>query len=469
MGGMSVHESPSSADPCSDRPERPGWLHRIWQAIPKAALGNLVAKLMIVGLGLAITVVVARQGPRVQGAFALFVAVESGLLTLFSGLGLWLARQVSQQAPDSAVRTLPMLQGVLRAAVLLGLLASAGLLAVSWWADTLPYSQLWLLALAAPFLLLVPTATGLWLGEGRMWPINVAQVAAPASVLMGLAGAWWIVQGTTRSGSMVVLVLTAWVSGKSLVAVLTAIRAMRDADRRDGAQADALQASRLTAFMAPQAVWWSQWPFVVTIGVTNVISLLNYRASLFLVERFHGLSTAGTYSVAVTVAELLWLLSSSVTVSAYSKIGHPDVKVAAAMTVQAVRINVLATLLAAPVLLALAWWGLPWVMGPAYAASLQPLAALLPGVAAYAAASSLSAFYTNHLGRPQLSGAIAGLSLLVSVGLGWVLVPRHGALGAGLASSLGYLIAIVAAYGVFLRQAGLPVRALWRPALTRLP
>ncbi|HYR25901.1 MAG TPA: teichoic acid transporter, partial [Aquabacterium sp.] len=366
-------------------------------------------------------------------------------------------------------RTLPMLQGVLRAAVLLGLLASAGLLAVSWWADTLPYSQLWLLALAAPFLLLVPTATGLWLGEGRMWPINVAQVAAPASVLMGLAGAWWIVQGTTRSGSMVVLVLTAWVSGKSLVAVLTAIRAMRDADRRDGAQADALQASRLTAFMAPQAVWWSQWPFVVTIGVTNVISLLNYRASLFLVERFHGLSTAGTYSVAVTVAELLWLLSSSVTVSAYSKIGHPDVKVAAAMTVQAVRINVLATLLAAPVLLALAWWGLPWVMGPAYAASLQPLAALLPGVAAYAAASSLSAFYTNHLGRPQLSGAIAGLSLLVSVGLGWVLVPRHGALGAGLASSLGYLIAIVAAYGVFLRQAGLPVRALWRPALTRLP
>ena len=48
-----------------------------------------------------------------------------------------------------------------------------------------------------------------------------------------------------------------------------------------------------------------------------------------------------------------------------------------------------------------------------------PLAAvfvegLRKGVAAYAAASSLSAFYTNHLGRPQLSGAIAGLSLPLS-------------------------------------------------------
>jgi O-antigen/teichoic acid export membrane protein len=170
----------------------------------------------------------------------------------------------------------------------------------------------------------------------------------------------------------------------------------------------------------------------------------------------------------VTVAELLWILSSSVTVSAYARIGHPDVRIASSMTVQAVRINVLATVLAAPVLLALAWWALPWVMGPAYAASLLPLAALLPGVAAYAAASSLSAFYTNHLGRPQLSGAIAGMSLAISFGLGWVLVPLWGALGAGVSSSLGYILAIVAAYGVFLKHAGLPVRALWQPALTKV-
>jgi O-antigen/teichoic acid export membrane protein len=433
-------------------------------ALPRAALGNLVAKLLIVALGLSITVLVARQGPKVQGAFALFVAVESALLTLFSGLGLWLARQMSQQAAASPSPALPMLRGVLRAAVGLGLVASVVLLGIAWWADTLPYSQLWLLALGAPFLLLVPTATGLWLGEGRMWPINLAQVAAPASVLLGLSGAMWLLDGSQRSTPMVVLVLTAWVSGKSLVAVVTAFRALRDAGHRDQAEVSAsrLQADRVW----PQ--WWAQWPFVATIGLTNVISLLNYRASLFLVERFHGLSTAGTYSVAVTVAELLWLLSSSVTVSAYSKIGHPDVKVAASMTVQAVRINVLATVAAAPVLLGLAWWALPWVMGEAYAASLWPLAALLPGVAAYAAASSLSAFYTNHLGRPQLSGMIAGLSLAVSFVLGLLLVPGLGALGAGIASSLGYTLAIVAAYGVFLRHAGLPVKALWTPALTRV-
>ena len=323
-----------------------------------------------------------------------------------------LARQMSRQVGGEWLRSLPLLQGVLRAAVGLGLVASVVLLGVSLWADTLPYSQLWLLAIGAPFLLLVPTATGLWLGEGRMWPINLSQVAAPALVLGGLTAVLaWHEDVAVRRAPLVVLVLAAWVAGKSLVGVVTAIRGLHHAARRDADQAGEALTTRLGDFQKPQLSWWSDWRFVATIGVTNVVSLLNYRASLFLVEHFHGLGAAGTYSIAVTVAELLWLLSSSVTVSAYSRIGHPDRQVAATMTVQAVRINVVSTLLAAPVLLAVAWWGVPRVMGEAYQASLLPLAALLPGVAAYAAASSLSAFYTNHLGRPQLSGGIAATSL----------------------------------------------------------
>ena len=122
------------------------------------------------------------------------------------------------------------------------------------------------------------------------------------------------------------------------------------------------------------------------------------------------------------------------------------------------------TVVAAPVLWALAAWAVPWVMGEAYRASLLPLAALLPGVAAYAAASSLSAFYTNHLGRPHLSGMVAGLSLGVSVLAGWWLIPQWGSLGAAVASTTGYLLAIVVGIHLFLREAGLPWQALWRQA-----
>jgi len=50
----------------------------------------------------------------------------------------------------------------------------------------------------------------------------------------------------------------------------------------------------------------------------------------------------------------------------------------------------------------------------------------------------------------------------VSFGLGLLLVPLWGTVGAAVASSVGYIVAIVVAYAVFLRHAGLTLSALWR-------
>lgn len=411
--------------------------------LARGAALNLAARLTAVALGLAILVVVARMGPAVQGAFALFVAVEAGLLTLFSGLGLLLAREISHRLLAPA----PLLAALLRAALGLGAVAALLLAGWSFASDAEPYRHLWLLALAAPLLLWVPTASGLWLGEGRMLPLNAPQVAAPALVLLGLgAVALWRPAG----GTTVPAVLAVWVAAKALVGLATALAATRDAGP---ASPDAATLRR-------------EWRFVAMIGLTNVVSLLNYRATLFLVERAEGLAAAGVYSVAVQVAELLWLLSSAVTVSAYRRIGAPDAEDAALTTLHAVRFNLLATAVTAPLLYAGAVWALPALLGAAYAASLAPLALLLPGVAGYAAASSLSAWYTNHRGAPHWSAGIAGLSLALTLAIAAWAVPRYGAGGAALATSLAYAVAIVVALRLFLRDAGLPWRALLVPPAT---
>ncbi|HWH73670.1 MAG TPA: polysaccharide biosynthesis C-terminal domain-containing protein, partial [Methylibium sp.] len=342
----------------------------------------------------------------------------------------------------------PLLAALLRAAFGLGAAAALGLAGWSFASEAEPYRHLWLLALAAPLLLWVPTASGLWLGEGRMGPLNLPQVAAPALVLLGLGAiALW----RPAAGASVLAVLALWAGAKALVGVATGIAATRDAGP---ASPDAAALRR-------------EWRFVAVIGMTNVVSLLNYRATLFLVERAEGLAAAGVYSVAVQVAELLWLLSSAVTVSAYHRIGAPDAEDAALTTLQAVRFNLLATLAAAPWLYGVAAWALPALLGEAYAASLVPLALLLPGVAGYAAASSLSAWYTNHRGAPRWSAGIAGLSLALTLLIAAWAVPRWGASGAALATSTAYGLAIVVALRSFLRDAGLPWRALLVPPPAR--
>ena len=396
------------------------------------AMLHAAARVLTLGLGLALLIVVARLGPEVQGAFALFVAVESLLLALCSGLGLVLAREVSHTGapPASRVRTL------LRAATLLGLVAALPLAAWAAASVAEPYRHLWLLALAAPLVLWVPTASGLWLGQGRLLALNAPAVAAPALVLVILV----LVPGSPG----VFGVLVAWVAGKALVALLTAAAALRG-----------------TAGAAPAPDLLRRHArFVAMVGLTNLISLLNLRATLFLVERLQGLAAAGVYSVAVQVAELLWVLSSAFTVAAYHRIGGADTAAAARVTLAALRSGLLLVLAAAPLLGAAGWLLLPW-LGPDYVAARAPLLVLLPGVALYAGASSLSAFYTNLHGRPQWAARVAALSLAIALVCALLAVPRWGAIGAALATTLAYTVSITLACRGFLREQGWHWRVLW--------
>jgi len=397
------------------------------------AMLHAAARVLTLGLGLALLVVVARLGPEVQGAFALFVAVESLLLALCSGLGLVLAREVSHGGAPPASRV----RALLRAATLLGLVAALPLAAWAAASVAEPYRHLWLLALAAPLLLWVPTAGGLWLGQGRLLALNVPAVAAPALVLAVLV----LVPGSPG----VFAVLAAWVAGKALVALLTAGAALRGTSG---------------AVPAPPDLLRRHAGFVAMVGLTNLISLLNLRATLFLVERLQGLAAAGVYSVAVQVAELLWVLSSAFTVAAYHRIGGADTAAAARVTLAALRSGLWLALAAAPLLGAAGWLLLPW-LGPDYVAARAPLLVLLPGVALYAGASSLSAFYTNLHGRPQWAARVAALSLAIALAIALLAVPRWGALGAALATTLAYTVSITLACRGFLREQGWRWRVLW--------
>ena len=397
---------------------------------------NLLSRLAAVALVLLITIFTARLGTEAQGAFALFTSVEGVLLALFSGFGVALAREVShhRQSPRE------LLSAMLIACVALGTLAAVALLGVALWGPA-AYRSLWLLALAAPLLLIAPNIAGWWLGEGRMAPMAAVSLTPPALTLLGILLFWGL------GLASVLTVLAAWVVAKVLVG-LGALLAMQ-------------RAGRLAApdFVALRGVM----PFVATIGLTNLIGLLNYRAGLFVIERVLGLSATGVYSIAVVVAELLWFVSGSLTQAVYGRIGTPDAARAAATTVRAVQLSLVALLAVAPPLVALAVWIIPLALGPAYQASLPPLLVLLPGVLVFGAASALSAYFTNHAGQPGVAAQVAGLSLLLNAGLALLLVPRLGTVGAALAASLAYSASVALLGWRFARHAGLPWWALWLP------
>jgi len=405
-------------------------------SVARGTLINLTTRLLGVALVLAITTVSARLGPQTQGAFALFTSVEGLLLALLSGFGIALARRVSHHGEQPRA----LAAATVLACIGLGLLAALALWALSAWGPP-TYRWLWLLALGAPALLLAPNLQGLWLGEGRMGPMARLTLAPPALTLALLLGAGLI------GAAGLPAVLASWVFAKVAVGVLVLGLLWRGA--------------RLAApdFGALRG----ELPFVATIGLSNVVALLNYRVGLFVIERLLGLSATGVYSIAVVVAELLWFVSGSLTQAVYARIGTPDRAHAAATTVRVVQLGMAALLPVAPLLAAAAWLLLPRALGPAYAASLPLLLILLPGVLLFGGASALSAYFTNHAGRPQVPAQVALVSLLINAALALALVPRCGMAGAAAAASTAYAASVLLLAWRFARHAGWPLARVLLP------
>jgi len=412
-------------------------------SVARGTVINLATRVAGISLGLGLTLITARMGTSEQGSFALFTTVESSLLMLGSGFGIAVARRISHHRE----RPTGLVGATVLASVTIGTLCAALL---AWVSRSGPhnYQYLWVLALSAPLMFVTPNLTGLWLGTGRMSAMACITLATPILALLGVG-----ICAAVRGQIDLMSVMGSWVVARVLVSLATMLAAVRGAwvTRPD------LNALR------------RELGFVAVIGFTNVVGLLNYRADLFLVEHFLGLSTTGVYSVAVLVAESLWLVSSAVTQAAYSRIGTSDGIDAGRVTIRVVHASVLAlALLCLPLWLAAAFL-LPVVLGADYAAAVPVLGTLLPGVLAYGAASALSAYFTNHAGRPLIAAALAGLSLLVNVLLSVVLIPRLGMMGGALATSVSYILSIGVSGLIFSRLSVTPARTLllpdWRPIL----
>ena len=175
-------------------------------SVARGTLVNLATRIAALVGVLLITVVTARLGTAQQGAFALFTSIEGVLLALLSGFGVALARRVSHHGEQPRA----LLSAMLLCCAGLGVVAAGLLWAVSRWGPP-AYAPLWLLALGAPVLLLVPNAVGWWLGEGRMAPIARLTLAPPWLALAAL-GLLWSLQFSGLWS-----VLAAWVGAKVVV------------------------------------------------------------------------------------------------------------------------------------------------------------------------------------------------------------------------------------------------------------
>lgn len=200
----------------------------------------------------------------------------------------------------------------------------------------------------------------------------------------------------------------------------------------------------------------------------NVMSFLNYRIEIFLLGMFLPAASTGFYSVAVGMAEKLWLISQSAATVIFPMVSSEEDEVhRKAFTPLVSRTVLLVTALGAILVFALAQ---PLVMiayGKEYQSTINLLRILLGGVV-FLSASRILANDIAGRGQPMLNTYVGVFGLIAQVVLNLILIPRYGAVGSAWTTTIVYGLVFVLRLGLYTRLSGntlaqviLPQRMDW--------
>jgi O-antigen/teichoic acid export membrane protein len=396
-----------------------GFLTRHWRS---PVLENLAARIAaLVSLGLATLLVARVNGPAGVGVYAL-LRVLPGLAGVVLSAGLPGAVAFFLSGPARSDRRLPL--------TLLSMAAVAGTVGAALWALAAPVlTHVFFRGVSSALVataglivltkLLVATSKSASQGSGDLHGSNRIIVLEELTFL----AVYVVVVGVGARG------IFAIVAGLILADLGTGLVGWARLSRRDFFKSVGRPSLSLARRVAS---------FGVRGQVGGVIALLNLRLDFAILGALAGPATLGTYAVASKYAELVRLLPLAIFWVFYPRYATDGHRVAARRAGQLIPRS--GALVAAGILpLALgAIFLIPALFGPAFTAAILPAQILLIGLAGEGVGGVITAFLYGT-GRPGLNSLAYGAGLVGTVGLDLLLIPRYGAIGAAIASSVAYL------------------------------
>ena len=203
--------------------------------------------------------------------------------------------------------------------------------------------------------------------------------------------------------------------------------------------------------------------FAVPCYAANLAQFLNYKLDVFVVGFFAGTASVGRYTLAVSLGQLLWLMSNSVASVLLPKVAaSTDDGGSIRHTARVTRLSLWATAGCGLALAVLATQAIPLLYGDAFRPSIMALVWLLPGIVVFSVANVLAA-YIAGIGKPRLNLIVSGVSLLVTIALDLALIPNLNIVGAAIASTVSYSLSALLLIIFFIRETGASLREVLLP------
>lgn len=178
--------------------------------------------------------------------------------------------------------------------------------------------------------------------------------------------------------------------------------------------------------------------------LSNILTFVNYKADIFLVNYFLGPAAAGIYIIAVQITERLWILSQAVSTVLLPRLSElsSDEGKRKLITPLMTRWVLWTTLIVGGLLGVVAYPMIALIFGGDYLGAYIPLLLLLPGVV-FVSASRVIANDIAARGRPELNMYTSLIVVTVNVVANIALIPNYGLSGAAIATTIAYTLNFV--------------------------
>ena len=373
--------------------------------------------------------------PEGRGTFVLAVLTVSIFSRLLSQLGVAVANRMGHREWDEPDELRPLVQRALGIAVALGLAGSAAIVGIGALTPSVGAATAAIAAAALVPNVIWQTSSGILLGLARIRSWNYVQVASPlVTVLLTLL----LVVGLD---GQVHAALAAWTAAHFLTAAL-ALYLTRDMWRP----------FRIAPLLDGPAQTLVR--LALAMGALQVISLIGYRAELFVLEAVDGVDAVGIYSVANQAAESLWLIAAAIATAITAPVIRASEQEAVALVRRSLAKAVLYTAAAGAVIVATAPFVIRLRARRRIQGSDEAASAPAAGSVAYAPVQILVVYLSVRRGRPRLSLAAGLVATAATVAAAFPLISAYGPSGAAAASAVGYACGALVAWVLFRRLAG---------------
>lgn len=413
------------------------WWNRIRGLQEREFVRNVMAmfatRIFLIGVGLVATILVARAlGPTGRGLYA--VAMAIGMIGIqFGCLGLHTSNVyfVSRNQVD-----LPNLVGnSLVVSLVIGAMAIAGSYAVfgAWpWLAPLHGALLLLGLLWIPVGIAYLLLQNLLLGVNEVSAYNRTEVINRVAALFMIV---CLVAGHRLSPAL------AFAAGLVSMTAMLGVIVARLARVANAAPGISLKFFRVNLAYGLRAYFGAFFCFLVL------------RSDLLLVKYLRGAESAGYYSIAVTMADYIAILPTVIAslllpkLSATENVHQKYLQMKKALLGTFAIVTPLLTLSAV-----LAPWVVNILFGKAFVPSVSPYLWLMPGIL-FLSIHTVSVQFLNSIGYPMKVVWVWLCCAVLNIGLNLVwAIPRLGADGAAITSSICYAIATILILGVIWQE-----------------